>query len=578
MTTQLTPLVNPPPADDVTSALLILAHAASLLAPGCSGVGVTVDLGTGPATVVATNEDSRRRDEIQYLGGGGPCLHALRTGEVVLVGDVRQESRWRSTLDEVLLLDVRSILSLPLVAGGSTFGALNIYAPKPGAFTPEVIAAVLPLAHQSAAVLEFERSSTSTSNPRVTHSQLLETVTHDLSSTLDVRAVARHLSLFMVPALADWCMVTLVEPDASMVDVGQWHADPARRELLDTYAATRQASLEGESELLETLRQGIPASVPHNASATLAGLHDPGATQDMVLTLNPSSLMVLPMKAEGVVVGFLLLCNDGVRVPINEDEASVAQEVAMRAALAFRNARLHESLRGAAEVLQRAMLPDLFSTSMLEVATRYVPAALAAQVGGDWYDSFETSSSHVLVMGDVMGHDVAAAAAMGQVRTMVRTLALDDPRGPGSVLTRASHVLFSMGLDTYATTLVAQLTAAQDGWLLRWANAGHLSPMVLQGTSASVLRAESDQLLGAQDQVVYRENEALLEHGATVLLYTDGLVERRDEDIDTGLERLRSALETGSGLSLNSLCDKLLEVVPHDGMADDVAVLAVRLR
>jgi serine phosphatase RsbU (regulator of sigma subunit) len=249
------------------------------------------------------------------------------------------------------------------------------------------------------------------------------------------------------------------------------------------------------------------------------------------------------------------------------------------------NARLYRQQRGLAEGLQRSLLTAPPEPDHAQIVVRYVPAAQAAQVGGDWYDAFlQPGGATVLVIGDVIGHDTQAAAVMGQIRTIVRTVGASDGHGPAEVLRRVDAVMETLQVGTAATVAVARLeqtTGERDRGVtrLRWSNAGHPPPMVVHpdGSVLPLVGLRADLLVGVRPDASRRENEVVLDDGSVVLLYTDGLVERRDQDLDAGLQRLQQALEELAGSDLDTLCDQLLDRMLPDDPDDDVALVAVRL-
>ncbi|RZU30655.1 SpoIIE family protein phosphatase [Blastococcus saxobsidens] len=242
------------------------------------------------------------------------------------------------------------------------------------------------------------------------------------------------------------------------------------------------------------------------------------------------------------------------------------------------------SIVRAAETLQRSLLSDPPEPDHLEVAVRYVPAAREAQVGGDWYDVFEQpDGSTMLVIGDVVGHDTEAAATMAQVRGLLRGIAYDSAAGPAAVLTRLDAAIEGLDLGAMATVLVGRLDRA-DGdsrvTRLRWATAGHLPPLVAgpDGTQRLLDAERPGLLLGVDPTRPREDHEVVIEAGSTLLFYTDGLVERRDQVFDDGVELLGEALADLRRLPADQLCDQLLDRLLPEGAEDDVAVVAVRLR
>jgi serine phosphatase RsbU (regulator of sigma subunit) len=295
--------------------------------------------------------------------------------------------------------------------------------------------------------------------------------------------------------------------------------------------------------------------------------------------------VVVPLTAEGRIVGVLTLYQDAGRVVTAED-MDTARQVAAEAARAI--ARVHRQSQQAqlAEALQRSLLTDPPAPGGLAVVVRYVPAAEAARVGGDWYDAFvQRDGSPVVVIGDVVGHDTAAAAAMGQLRGLLRGIAHYSGAGPAEVLRGLDEAMAHMHSETLATAAVVRLEQADGdrpgtGWTrLRWANAGHPPPIVLAPDGAvTVLGGELGDLMLGIDALAARSESAVpLAPGSTVLLYTDGLIERRDNTLDEGMGRLVAHLRQLADRPLGELCDALLQHMLRGTPQDDVALVAVRL-
>ena len=226
---------------------------------------------------------------------------------------------------------------------------------------------------------------------------------------------------------------------------------------------------------------------------------------------------------------------------------------------------MYRRQRHYAESLQRSLLTRLPEPDHLHVVARYVPAAKEAQVGGDWYDAFlQPDGATVLVVGDVTGHDIAAAAMMGQLRNLVRGTAYDRHEPPAAVLSRVDRALRGLQVDTLATVVLARIEQTdadrQQGLRrLRWSNAGHPPPAVLRADgTVELLDRPSDLLLGFDPDFPRTDHEVVLHPDDTVVLYTDGLVERRDSPLDHGLARLRQALAALGTGPLDRLCDELL--------------------
>ena len=248
--------------------------------------------------------------------------------------------------------------------------------------------------------------------------------------------------------------------------------------------------------------------------------------------------------------------------------------------------RLAAATRAAAEArdavalvtrLQHGLLTDPPPVAGLDMAVRYLPAVRRAQVGGDWYDAFPLPDGDtMLVIGDVAGHDVAAAATMAEARGVLRGIAQSRDLGPAEVLRCLDAALGRLGDDTLITAVVATVGHRPEGMLLRWSNAGHPPPALLHADDgACLLEKVPEPLLGLG--VGHRqEHEVVLHAGDTLLLYTDGLVERRGTPIDEGFAWLAGTLPGFAGRPLAELCDALLHDT-SERREDDVAVLAVRV-
>jgi PAS domain S-box-containing protein len=288
------------------------------------------------------------------------------------------------------------------------------------------------------------------------------------------------------------------------------------------------------------------------------------------------SLLGVPLLVDGRPIGALQVGTLFAR-RFSEDDVDLLQLAADRAALAIERVRFFERQHGIAEELQRSLLPEsLPVVPGLTMAARYFAGGAGTRVGGDWYDTVALPGGRVaLVIGDVAGRGVAAASMMGQLRSALRAYALDGA-SPASALDRLNRFLLSLAWDSMATALVLVLEPATGR--MTYANAGHPPPIVLgaDGTTRSLTDSLSVPL-GALDVPGYREATASLEPGATLVLYTDGLVEQRDQLIDAGIERLEQALVASGGTSPEAACDRIVrDTIGDDGGNDDVTLVVVQ--
>jgi serine phosphatase RsbU (regulator of sigma subunit)/PAS domain-containing protein len=415
--------------------------------------------------------------------------------------------------------------------------------------------------------------------------ELLSEASAQLSATLDVEEAVARLAQIVVPVLADWCVVTLVDDDGRLRDVGWWHADPAERRWVEQYVGSRLDGIGQHSLIAAALSTGEPALVDADATAVVHDMIVSPDARAVLARLAPESAAVLPLRARGGTVGLLSLFRGPDRAALAGADLVTAREVAERAGLALDNARLYDRQRRMAEELQRSLLTAPPEPDHLQIVVRYEPAAHQAQVGGDWYDAFlQPDGATVLVIGDVVGHDTAAAAAMGQLRGLLRGIAYTSEQGPSAVLTRLDAAMQGLQVATTATAAVARLEqepAERERGVtrLRWSSAGHPPPMVVSadGSVEVLAGARADLMLGIDPATPRAEAQVVLERGTTLLLYTDGLVERRGQSLDEGIEVLRATLAEVGSRSLDELCDTVLSRLLPDEPEDDVALVAVRL-
>jgi len=409
---------------------------------------------------------------------------------------------------------------------------------------------------------------------------MLTRVSSELAGTLDVDTAAARVPRLIVPTLGDWCVLTVLDEDGRPRDVGWWHVDPSRRTLVERYARVRLGSMPVTSPVVRAL---LGETVVANARDVTA-LMPPGEARDLLELLGPHSGVTLPLRGRGRTLGALTLYFDGELGP-GEADIATAQEVADRAGLALDNVRLFAQQRLLAEELQRSLLTGAFTHEQAEVVVRYTPAAEAARVGGDWYDAFlQPCGATMLVIGDVVGHDTAAAAAMGQLRSLLRGIATFSDGGPAEVLRGLDASMAQLHVGTYATAAVARFEQTDDERArgvtrMRWSNAGHLPPLVISpdGSLAALAEWRGELMLGVDPGTPRGESTVVLDRGTTVLLYTDGLIERRGGDLDEGMTRLRDAAAALADRPLDEFCDEILDRLVHGQPEDDVALVAIRL-
>lgn len=407
-----------------------------------------------------------------------------------------------------------------------------------------------------------------------------------IGTTLEVERTARELADVLVPDLADMVAVDLLD---SLLRTGR--ADPGDGPALLRAVATKTAyATDADRAIvppgsLTTYHADHPASYCLRTRRPLLITHIYGGDLTRVAT-DPEAArllaragvhtdMAVPLIARDKVLGVMGLARARNPVPFDEDDLTLACELASSAALSIDNAVLHQHIRSAAETLQRSLLPQPPPRRPgLEVAVRYRPAQARSQVGGDWYDVIPLDDDRTaLTVGDVMGSGIPAAATMGRLRTATSTLA-DLDLDPARILTHLDRITHT--LDPYIATCVYAVYDPRRA-LLHVASAGHLPPVLMRaGGPPELLHLPTGTPLGVGG-VPFETSAFAVEPGDRLVLYTDGLVETRNDPIDERLEALLRLLSPADR-STEETCDRLLEHLRHPAGHDDVALLIARAR
>lgn len=396
-----------------------------------------------------------------------------------------------------------------------------------------------------------------------------------LAAATDYTDTLTQLARVAVPTLGDLCFIDVVEGDRMRRRAAE-HGDPAQQPLADRLREFGP-NLAGSHPAARAARTGGTHWTAEVTDEMLRDAATCDAHYELVKQLGYSGFIAVPLRADDELLGILTLVSCGKR-RFGPDDVMLVEEIAERVALVIAKARRYDREHEIAVALQRSMLTALPDLDPWQIAARYVPAAGDAQVGGDWYDAFCTPSGiPVLVVGDVVGHDLEAAAAMGQLRSATRALAWSGAPDPADILTRLESVTQGLAVTDFATVICALLELDDAGARVRWSSAGHPPPVVVRADGrAELLTGRNDPVLGVMTGTSRREHTADLSPGTTLVLYTDGLVERRSQPAVDGVRRLVAEAATLAQASVAEFCDSLIARLA-DGAEDDVALLAVRV-
>ncbi|MFC9325773.1 SpoIIE family protein phosphatase [Kitasatospora sp. NPDC057015] len=416
---------------------------------------------------------------------------------------------------------------------------------------------------------------------------LLAEVGGKVGTTLDLHATARELCQVLVPRVADFACVDLLDGLISESELPA--ARPDDETMLRRVARTfNDAPGEWDHVLEEGALRAMPRSTPPGMALQLnQPVLVPVVSADVAVDYAASlggaglasvvagrSMLVVPLSARGTVLGILKLLRLPDRAPFDESDAATLKELAARAALSLDNARLHRAESRVATTLQRSMIPTRPPRIPgVQIAHRYLPGDPRAEVGGDWFDAIQLPGSRVaLVVGDVMGHGLHSAAAMGRFRTAMQTLAaLDLP--PGQLLRHLDNLAHKLGDDHLATCLYAVYDPINRTCEL--ASAGHVPPVLVHpdGTG-ELLEIPAGAPIGVGG-VPFVAKKIDVSDGSMLVLCTDGLVEVRGSDIGAGLAALCGNL-IDPKQTPEQACDVVLERLHSDDRKDDVALLVAR--
>jgi PAS domain S-box-containing protein len=428
-----------------------------------------------------------------------------------------------------------------------------------------------------------------------------------IGSTLDMTRTAEELVDVAIPRLADLAMVDLLDSVARGEEPTSGRVTgtvPLQRLACDSIVQggpeivvrPGQVTFHPEhSPVAECLATGRPVSY----SGTGAGvaewvMADPARAASMVRH-RVKSMMLVPIRARGATLGVAAFVRHQRSEPFADDDLLLAEEIVGRAAVCIDNARRYTREHATALALQRSLLQQRQPVqSAVEVATRYLPAHSGVTVGGDWFDVIGLSGSRVgLVVGDVAGHGIHAAATMGRLRTAVQTLA-DVDLEPEELLTRLDDVVARLAAEQELSAEAGDLSATclyavydPVTRCCKLARAGHPVPAVVTpGGTVTYLDMPAGPPLGLGG-LPFEEAEVELPEGSLLVLYTDGLIESRQRDIDAGLDTMRKILSDvrrrpegpePTPPSLDAICDRLVDALLPEQAGDDAALLIARTR
>ncbi|MEV8427750.1 ATP-binding SpoIIE family protein phosphatase [Streptomyces chartreusis] len=420
--------------------------------------------------------------------------------------------------------------------------------------------------------------------------EFLNEVSGRIGTSLDLSRTIVEVSRAVVPRFTDVAGTYLREqvvagegfPDGAPDATTMWHRvavehtdEPGRWD--DVVPVGEAMPFPAHTPFFQCMTSGEPVLVPRISEQMGHAIASQFEKRDIRPLITGRSMLVVPLKARNVVLGFMILLRHPERVEFNDMDRVTGAELAARAGLVLDNARMYTYQESVAETLQDSMLPHIPPRMAgCDIATRYLPGTLLGRVGGDWFDSVKLPGARTaLVVGDVMGHGLNSAAMMGQLRTAVQTMAaLDLP--PAQLLRNLDDLAQRLG-DTYLATCLYAVYDPIAGEL-HIANAGHIPPVLVRAGDgrSELLDLPTGAPIGVGG-VPFEAVRVRVQPGDRLVMCTDGLVEMRGEDIGVGLATLcESAAHPAA--SMDDACDTIIRALnTRGGRKDDVALLMARL-
>jgi PAS domain S-box-containing protein len=542
------------------------------------------ELGTDSAAVLLTDTTGtalemraalgfeRTGGELRVGFGSGVAGRIAESVEPMVFDDLGPSDFVNASLRDA---GVRCMLGGPLRIGHRVLGVVQVGSVEPRRFRRDEVELIRLAAGRIALAVDHGHlyEAETLARGRLT---LLAESSEVLGESLDYRSALASLARLLVPWLADWCLIEVTGERAAGIAA---HADPARVRLVEALAGGTGG--DPGSAAARVAQSGVPELVRDASPESLvsSGHSDRRSALD---ELGLRSAVVVPLRSRGRTHGVITLATSDSDRRYDESDLAFAVELARRAATAVDTARLYQDRDQVARTLQRTLLPPtLPDIPYAEIAAVYHPAGEGSEIGGDFYDAFETGDgAWTIAIGDVCGKGAAAAAITGLARHTLRAAAFRES-SPRAVLERLNRALVrEVREESFCTVAAARLSEHSHGALLTACAGGHPAPLVLRNDGTVDDATAPGTLLGIYTEIDVSDTETVLAPGESVVFYTDGVTEERREGEQFGEGRLRELLAGCAGLSATGIAERIeravLEFQPV-APADDLAVVVLRI-
>lgn len=565
-------------AQEVTSertVKVLLEHAIAVADADAGAVGLLDSTGLQVSLVGNTGLDDVevRRYETFPLSADNPMAESIRTGETIFTRSADELGNRFSGLSASRLA-FASLAMIPLKVGDRTFGALSLSYREPQEFDVHEQAVLAAAAEPAAHALERARLY-ETQRSLVQRFTFLAEASKVLSQSLDLETTLQRFANLASDRLADWCGIELLTDNGELRNVAVAHVEPSQVEFAKALRTRYPPSPDSETGPWHVVRTGRSELYPEVTDEMLAEAAEDEEHLRLIREIGIRSAMIVPLSARGRTLGAISYVVSGRDRTYTEEDLELAEELARRAAVAIDNSMLFSREHDAALLLQRALLPArLPEVEGIQFAAHYAPAGEGVEVGGDFYEAAALEDGTVSVtIGDVAGRGIPAAVVMGAARIAFRAHVLDG-QPPAEAVARVDRVLHGSA-EPRQMVSVFHLRLDPATGEAEYVRAGH-PPALVRMASGEIeeLAGGGTPPLGILRDISYEVHRVQIPPGSLLLLYTDGLIERRGDDLGASLELLKSRLEEAPADA--GACLRFLQAAFRiDAVPDDVAMLAL---
>jgi PAS domain S-box-containing protein len=572
-----------------------------LVAPDGANVDIVHEVGYG--------DDVKARWTSFPVDAELPASDAIRTGQMVLLASSAERDGRYPVFRHTAVVGSEAVAVVPLLdEDGTAFGAMVVGFGEERSFPDDERRLLASLADQCATALRrvslytrAREAAAAERNARLAAERsqdrlafLADASSELASSTLDLEVTLSRVVELAVPRLGDWCAIHLVDERGELRPLTVAHPDPANADLARRLGLIGADPRGGLAEVARTGQARITRRIPEEVLVRIA--RDEGHLE-LLRRARLRGSAILPLRARHKVVGTLALATQGER-ELDDDDLTLAEELARRAGTAIDNARLFAERSRVARSLQASLLPaGLPTVPGLQLGARYSPAGEGVEVGGDFYDAFSVDGRCLLVVGDVRGKGVDAAAVTGMARHTIRSIAMSEGR-PSAILSHLNRVLLAAEAERtlallalseqlwqlteprFCTVAVVAVEATPAGARVVVCSGGHPLPLLARAEGTVETVGRPGDLVGAVADIELHDVEAWLGPGDALVCFTDGITERHEGKRFFDDRGIAEALSATLGQSAGSIATQVeraargfVEGPPHD----DMAVLVVRV-